>query len=136
MPRRSHLLTPPLPALDTKYLRFPTWGSRKQPRLQRLDNEESKALQHLLQDRGIDYQLASPIVHRRNSTERDIRTFENHPDFPLHLWDRLLPQTLITLNLPRASCINPRLSAQAQLLGAFDFNRTPLAPVGKRVMIQ
>lgn len=114
------------------------------PRLQRLDNEASQALQQFLQDEGIDYQLAPPHVHRRNSAERAIRTFKNHfiaglsgtdPDFPLHLWDRLLPQTLITLNLLRASRINPRLSAQAQLHGAFDFNRTPLAPAGTRVMI-
>ena len=57
------------------------------------------------------------------------RTFKNHfvailcgtdPDFPLHIWDRLLPQALLTLNLLRASRINPRLSANAQLHGAFN----------------
>ena len=114
------------------------------PKLQRLDNEASQALQQYLTEQAIDYQLAPPHVHRRNSAERAIRTFKNHfiaglsgtdPDFPLHLWDRLLPQALLTLNLLRASHINPRLSAQAQLHGAFDFNRTPLAPAGTRVMI-
>jgi hypothetical protein len=114
------------------------------PQLQRLDNEASQALQQYLTEQAIDYQLAPPHVHRRNSAERAIRTFKNHfiatlsgtdPEFPLHLWDRLLPQVLLTLNLLRASRINPRLSAQAQIHGAFDFNRTPLAPPGTRVMI-
>jgi hypothetical protein len=66
------------------------------PQLQCLDNEASQALQHFLQAEGIDYQLAPPHAHRRNSAERVIRTFKNHfieglsgtdPDFPLHLWD-------------------------------------------------
>jgi hypothetical protein len=114
------------------------------PSLQRLDNEASQALQNFMTAQDIDYQLAPPHVHRRNSAERAIRTFKNHfiaglcgtdPNFPLHLWDRLLPQALLTLNLLRASRINPRLSAHAQLHGAFDFNRTPIAPAGTRVMI-
>jgi hypothetical protein len=42
-----------------------------------------------------------PHCHRRNAAERDIYTFKEHfvsglasvePDFPLKLWDRLLPQ--------------------------------------------
>ena len=57
------------------------------------------------------------------------------PDFPLHLWNRILPQTELTLNLLRTSRINPKLSAFAQLHGQFDFNRTPLAPVGTQVIV-
>ena len=57
------------------------------------------------------------------------------PKFPLHLWDRILPQTITTLNLLCTSCLNPRLSAEAHLNGNFDFNRTPLAPLGTRVLI-
>ncbi len=115
-----------------------------QPQLQKLDNEASSALQQFLQSQGIDYQLAPPHLHRRNAAERAIRTFKNHfiaglcstdRDYPLHLWDRLLPQALLTLNLLRGSRINPRLSAYAQLHGAFDFNRTPLGPPGTRVLI-
>jgi hypothetical protein len=55
--------------------------------------------------------------------------------FPLKLWDRLLEQAQITLNLLRGSRVTPRLSAQAQLYGAFDFNCTPLGPPGMRVLI-
>jgi hypothetical protein len=55
--------------------------------------------------------------------------------FPLHLWYRLIAQTTTTLNLLRPSRLNPKLSAEAHLNGAFDFNKTPLAPPGTRVLI-
>jgi hypothetical protein len=114
------------------------------PILQRLDNEASSLLRNFLQKEHIDFQLVPPHNHRRNAAERAIRTFKNHfvtilcgtdPNFLLHLWDRLIPQTLVTLNLLRASRINPRLSSQAQLHGAFDYNRTPLGPLGTKVLI-
>jgi hypothetical protein len=41
----------------------------------------------------------------------------------------------MTLNLLRGSRINPKLSAYAQLHGAFDYNKTPLAPPGTKVVI-
>jgi hypothetical protein len=51
------------------------------------------------------------------------------------MWDKLLPQCLVPLNLLRRSRINPQLSAQAHINEAFDFNRTPLAPPGTKVLI-
>ena len=84
-----------------------------------------------------------PHVHRRNAAERAIRTFKNHfiaglcstdKGFPLTLWDKLLPQAELTLNLLRGSRVNPKLSAWAQLHGTYDFNRTPIAPPGMRVV--
>jgi len=113
------------------------------PRLQRLDNEASTALKDFLTATDIDFQLVPPYVHRRNTAERAIRTFKNHfiaglcstdKDFPLHLWDRLLPQAELTLNLLRGCRCNPKLSAWAYIHGAFDFNRTPIAPPGTRVL--
>jgi hypothetical protein len=115
-----------------------------QPKLQKLDNEASGLLQDFMAAENIDYQLVPPGIHRRNAAERAIRTFKNHfiaglcttdPKFPLVLWDQLLPQTLITLNLLRSSRINPQLSAWAQVHGNFDYNRTPLAPPGTRVLV-
>jgi hypothetical protein len=114
------------------------------PQLQRLDNECSDALKRFLVAEEIDYQLVPPRLHRRNAAERAIRTFKNHfiaglcsvdKQFPLHLWDKLLPQAELTLNLLRGSRINPKLSAHAQVHGMFDCNRTPLAPPGIRVLV-
>jgi len=113
------------------------------PQLQRLDNECSQVLKEYMTEQKVDFQLVPPGVHRRNAAERAIRTFKNHfiaglcsvdKDFPLHLWDRLLPQAEISLNLLRGSRLNPQLSAWAQLNGTFDYNRTPLAPPGTRVV--
>lgn len=114
------------------------------PQLQRLDNECSLALKDFMREEKVDYQLVPPHVHRRNAAERAIRTFKNHfiaglcstdKNFPLHLWDRLLPQAILSLNLLRGSRINPKLSAWAQVFGAYDFNRTPIAPPGIRVLV-
>jgi hypothetical protein len=113
------------------------------PSLQILDNEASLALRNYLTKQGIDYQLAPPHIHQWNNAERAIHTFKNHfitglcsvdPNFPLKLWDELLPQTTITLNLLWKSRINPRISAYAQLNGNFDFNRTPMAPPSTRII--
>jgi hypothetical protein len=53
----------------------------------------------------------------------------------MNLWCHLIRQAEITLNLLRASRINPRLSAYAQLSEAFDYNATPLAPPGIKCII-
>ncbi len=114
------------------------------PRLHRLDNECDVSLKEFMVDANITFQLTPPHVHRRNAAERAIRTFQNHfiaglcstdHNFPIHLWDRLLPQALLTLNLLRTSRINPRLSAYAQVFGAFNFDRTPLGPPGTKVLV-
>jgi hypothetical protein len=57
------------------------------------------------------------------------------PKFPLLEWDLLMPQAELTLNLLRASRRQPKLSAYACLNGPFDFNKTPLAPPGTRVIV-
>lgn len=114
-------------------------ASGLKPALHILDNEASNILRRFLSKQDIAFQLAPPHSHRRNAAERAIRTFKNHfiaglctcnKNFPLHLWDLLVPQATITLNLLRQSRINPHLSAYAQLFGNFDFNKTPMAPPG------
>jgi hypothetical protein len=91
----------------------------------------------------VDYQLVPPHCHRRNAMERAIRTFKEHfvagnysvdPTFPLHLWDRLLPQPEITLNLLRTSRLHPQLSAAAHFHGLVDFNKTAFAPPGCKII--
>ncbi len=114
------------------------------PKLQCLDNEASRALQDFLTDEGVDYQLVPPHLHCHNAAERAIWMFKNHfiaglcsvdHQFPIHLWDQLIPQAELTLNLLHGSRINPKLSAWAQLHGLYDFNRTPIAPPGMRVLV-
>jgi hypothetical protein len=52
----------------------------------------------------------------------------------MHLWDRLLPQAVITLNMLRTSRINPKLSAATHIYSQYDFNRAPMSPPGTRII--
>jgi len=113
-------------------------AARLCPKLQQLDNEASHALQDFMTAEHIDFQLVPPHVHHRNAAECAIHTFKNHfiaglcsthKQFPIHLWDRLLLQAELTLNLLQGSCLNPHLSACAQFFGPFNFNHTPTAPL-------
>ena len=115
-----------------------------QPRMHHLDNEISQIFKDHLNQNNIDYQLTPVGLHRRNLAERAIQTFKNHflaglcstnPDFPLALWDQLLPQATITLNLMRQSRMHPQLSAHTHVNGLLDFNKTPFAPPGIKVLI-
>ena len=111
-------------------------GIGLQPRVRWLDNETPKNLREYLPDKGITYQLVPSHCHRRNAAKRHIRTFKTNfiailftkeASLPMHLWCRLISQALITLNLLRTSNINPKLTAEAQLNGNFDYNIAPLA---------
>ena len=77
-----------------------------------LDNEADQSMKYFDTNNGVTYQLVPPGMHLHNAAERCIRTFKNYyfsglsitnDRFPLHLWDRLLPQATITLNMFRAS---------------------------------
>ena len=113
--------------------------------LQIMDNEASAAFKQAITFAWrAKFQLVPPDMHRRNRAERAIRTFKNHfisilagvdPAFPPYLWDLLLPQAELTLNLLRQSSLNPKISAWEYFNGPFDFNKTPLGPVGCRVLI-
>ena len=115
------------------------------PRKHVLDNEISENMkQHIKDKYKFELELVPPGCHRRNAAEVAIRNFKSHflsilagtaESFPLHLWDRLLPQTEITLNLLRQSNATPTVSAYAHLSGPFDYNKMPLAPMGCKVQI-
>ena len=115
-----------------------------QPSTWILDNETSSELRTAMIKKKLNYQLVPPHNHRANAAERAIQSFKNHfkaglasldPDFPIAEWDRLLTQAFLTLNLLRTASTNPQLSAHASLFGQFDFNATPLAPPGTKVIV-
>ncbi len=54
---------------------------------------------------------------------------------PLQLWDEFLLQVELTLNMLRFSWRNPNKSANQEVYGSFDFNKTPLAPLGTKALI-
>jgi hypothetical protein len=92
------------------------------PKLQTLDNKASTALKNFFTANDIAYQLVPPHYHQRNAAERAIGTLKEQfvtgissadPSFPMHLWDRLLPQAEITLNLLRTSSASTSLCCRA-----------------------
>ena len=108
-----------------------------------LDNEASVAFKTEIK-KNCTLQLVPPDNHRRNLAERAIQTFKSHfkailagvaDNFPMNLWDRLLPQTVLTLNLLRQSNVAPTVSAYQHVNGTFDYNKMPLAPMGCAVQI-
>ena len=74
-------------------------------------------------------QLDEPHNHRINAAERAIQTFKDafiaalvttDKDFPIQLWDRLMPQVMTTLNLMQASHVNPTILEHEVLNGPYD----------------
>jgi hypothetical protein len=113
------------------------------PKLQTKDNEASAALKNYFTEKEMNYQLVPPHCHRENAAERPIIIFKEHfkvglaavdPAFPIHLWDRLLPQAEITLNLLRSSRLHPQLPAAAHYHGHIDYNKTAFGPPGCKII--
>ena len=89
-------------------------------------------------------ELVPPGCHRRNAAEAAIQNFKAHflsilagvsDDFPMQLWDCLLPQADITVNLLRQSNATATVSAYAYMSGPFDYNKMPLALMGCNVQV-
>ena len=109
-----------------------------------MDNQCRKAIDKYIRSTKATIQLFNPDNHRVNAAERTIQTWKEHwlsgmgtldLTCPIQLWCQFLEQGQDTLNLLRISRVNPKLSAYAVLEGQFNFDRTPMAPVGTRALI-
>jgi hypothetical protein len=114
--------------------------------LQILNNECSKEYgQRMTEKWGIEFQLVPPEMHCQNAAERAIRSFKAHflailagvaSNFPRNLWDLLLPQTKMTLNMLRQATLDPTTSAWDFFAGKkFNYSATPLGPLGINVVV-
>ena len=109
-----------------------------------MDNQWTKQIKKNLTANDCDLMLVEPHNHQVNAAKCTIQMFKDHfisalattdSEFPLQLWDRLTPQVENTLNLMRASRINPNMSAYEAIHGPYDWNRFPLAPLGCKAII-
>ncbi len=114
------------------------------PALNVMDNKCSTAVERYVRLEKINIQLVPPHNHRANAAEQAIATFKEHfiaalatvnKLCPLQLWDEFLPKVELTLNVLCFSCCNPKISANQEVYGAFDFNKTQLAPLGMKALI-
>jgi hypothetical protein len=114
------------------------------PKMNVMDNQATKYIKQFLIKKECDLQVVEPHNHQVIAAERAIQTFKDafiaalattDRDFPLQLWDKLAPQVQDTLNLLRASQINPNISAYEALNGPYNWDRYPLAPPGCKAVI-
>ena len=56
-------------------------------------------------------------------------------DFPMHQWERLLPQAELTLNLIWKYNTTPTVLAYSSMFGPLDYNIMALSPMGCAVLI-
>jgi hypothetical protein len=112
------------------------------PEFERLDNETSELLKNYCKKENIIIQYVPPGNHRANSAERAIRTWKNHfiailcgldPNFPLFVWDELIEQAELTINMLREG-IDESISAWESVNGIFSFDKHPIASLGMRVL--
>jgi hypothetical protein len=91
-----------------------------EPKMHMVDNQCGPLLKQAIESKGMDFQIVPPGNHRSNTAERAIRTIKDHlisvlcgtdDNFPAKLWDKLMPQVELTINLLRQSRINPKHSA-------------------------
>ncbi len=108
-----------------------------------LDNKASEEFKAEIR-KNCTIQLLPPENHQQNLAERAIQTFKNHlkailagvdDSFLMRLWDNLLPQTILTLNLLLQSNVAPTVLAWQYVHGPFDYNKMPLASMGCAVQI-
>jgi hypothetical protein len=90
------------------------------PKLNIMDNQATKHIKKFLTKNECKLQVVEPHNHRVNTAKHTIQTFKaafiaalatTDSDFPLQLWDQLTPQVEGTLNMLRASRINPTKSS-------------------------
>ena len=119
-------------------------SKKHKPTLHIMDNECSTAVKHYIVRMDTTNQFLEAHQHRVNAAERAIQKFKNHfiaglctvnKLFPLHLWCEILKQAELTLNILRATRINPKLSAYVMIKGTYNFNNTPMAPPGTRALV-
>ncbi len=110
------------------------------PKKHVLDNEVTENMKnHIRNTCKFDIEQVPLGCHQCNAAKVTICNFKAHflsvlagiaEDFPPSLWDRLLPQTEITINFIQQSNVTPTVSAYAHLSRPFNCNKMPLAPMG------
>jgi len=106
-----------------------------------LDNECSKCIQNFLEKKGTTRHHVAPHSHRVNAAEPAVKTAKYHLiaalatldwGCPVQLWSKMLKQVQDTLNMFRTSRNNTSKTAYQELEGNFDWNATPMAPLGTK----
>jgi hypothetical protein len=94
------------------------------PKLNVMNNQPTKYIKQFLDRNKCKLQLVKPHNHCVNAAEWAIQMFKDafiaalattDSNFPIQLWDQLTPQVQNTLNMLRASRVNPAILAYEAL---------------------
>ncbi len=95
------------------------------PELNVMDNKCSTMVERYIWSEEINIQLVPPATFK----EHFIAALATVDQLcPLQLWDEFLPQVELTLNMLCFSHCNPKISANQEVYGAFDFNKDANSP--------
>jgi hypothetical protein len=117
-------------------------ATRIVPKHHILDNECSDEFKETIQCNKMTYQLVPLHNHHCNRAKKAIQTFKDHfvailcgvgKEFPLNLWDLLLPQAENMLTMLCPSRMTPTISAYTYLWRQHDYNSNPFVPLGCKV---
>jgi hypothetical protein len=113
--KTNAIFATPIPGLDSKNIldaytkNFEYLVSKGySPKINMMDNQATKAINSYLTPQQCRLQLVKPGNHQVNAAECAIQTFKNHfigalgttdIDFPIQLWDKLVPQVQDSINL-------------------------------------
>jgi hypothetical protein len=113
-------------------------------KLNEMDNQATKHIKKILTKNNCKLKLGELHNHLVNAAECVIQTFKDafiaalattDSNFSLQLWDRLTLQIQNTLNLLRASRIDPSKPVYEILNGPYNWNKYPLAPLGCKAIV-
>ena len=114
------------------------------PKLHVTDNECSKEVKTFIKDQGVPIQLIEPGNHRVNAAKMGVKTGKYHlisslataaKSIPIQLWCQYMTQIEMKLNMLRTCRQYPTISTYKALNGPFDYNKTPLAPLGSPAVL-
>ena len=114
------------------------------PALHVMDKEFSMAIKNFIKKEKVDIQLVESHNHRVNAAGPTVKAAKCHTiaglatvdiAYPLRLWCKFVPQIQDTLNMVRSSRRDSTIFADEDMEGLFDWNRTPIAPLGSKSVI-
>ena len=126
-------------AFKQVYAKLESLGHK--PKLHILDNECSRAIQNFLEEKGTRRHHVEPHNHRVNAAEPAVKTAKYHMiaalatldwSCPIQLWSKMMEQIQDTLNMFRTSRNDTTKTAYQELEGDFDWNATPMTPLGSK----
>ncbi len=103
--------------------------------------KDGRSIHQILQD---GHSPCPSHNHQVNAAKRAIALFKEQfitglatvdRNCPLQLWDEFLHQFKLTLNLLRFSCRDPSKFANEEVHSPYDFNKTPIAPIGTKGLV-